>query len=257
MTGNRRLSIILPSYNDSLIERAIRSIRGFDDIRAVRIVVIDGGSSEETKRLIRACLSSEDIFISERDKGIFDALNKGLDACDTEFIGYLGSDDMFTGDVPASRVLRALAECDLMVANAAFFRNGYVTRKTYSLPARLGLVKLGLHNPHFATFGRASVLKSERFNVGLRGSDIEYFLKIFSKRPRVTTLNEVATLQEEGGFSNRSVVAILRTNFELASVHARYTNWLLGPMAVIVKLAYKLLSKAYFRLFRVRIATSL
>ena len=84
-----------------------------------------------------------------------------------------------------------------MVANAAFFRNGYVTRKTYSLPARLGLVKLGLHNPHFATFGRASVLKSERFNVGLRGSDIEYFLKIFSKRPRVTTLNEVATLQEQ------------------------------------------------------------
>jgi len=253
MILNKRLSIILPSYNDSRIERAIRSIRHFDDIETVRIVVIDGGSTEEIKQLIRGCLSSEDIFISEQDKGIFDAFNKGLDVCDTEFIGWLGSDDMFTGNVPASQVVTALSKCDLFVANLWFFRNGYVTRMTPALPSRLGLTKFGLNNPHFATFGSATLLKSERFNLGLHGSDIEYFIKIFNKKPSVMTSNVIATLQEEGGFSNRSYVSILRTNLELIPLYAQYTNLLLGPIIVVTKLGFKVLLKVYYGIFRIRL----
>lgn len=251
--GNRRLSIIVPSYNDSRIGRAIRSIRRFDDIDTVRIVVVDGGSSVEIKQTIKGGLSSEDVFISESDKGIFDAFNKGLDACDTEFIGWLGSDDLFTGRVLASQVVTALAEHDLFVANVAFFRDGMVTRITYSLPARLGLVRYGPNNPHFATFGTASLLRSERFRVGMRGSDIEYFIKIFNKQPRVAALNVVATAQEEGGFSNRSTIDVLRTNFELIPVFARQTNWLIGPMAVSLKLACKVVSSVHCKLHRTRL----
>ena len=254
VTATKRLCIILPSYNDARIERAIRSIRNFDDIGVVRIVVIDGGSHDDIRELIRGCLSSDDIFISEPDEGIFDAMNKGLDACDTEYVGYLGSDDMFTGAVASSQVVAALREHDLVVANVAFFRDGYVTRITHALPSRLGLMKLGLHNPHFATFGRAALLKSERFRLDLRGSDIDYFVRVFEKRPQVATLNVVATLQEEGGFSNGSSFAILRTNLELISMYSSYTNWILGPVAVAVKLSYKSLSKAYYRIFRVPVA---
>ncbi len=47
MIGNKRLSIILPSYNDSRIERAIQSIRHFDDLKTVRIVVIDGDANAQ------------------------------------------------------------------------------------------------------------------------------------------------------------------------------------------------------------------
>jgi glycosyltransferase len=251
--GTRRLSIILPSYNDSRIRRAIASIRRFDDIETVRIVVVDGGSSLEVKQIIRDGLSSEDIFISESDKGIFDAFNKGLDACDTEFIGWLGSDDLFTGKVLANQVVAALGKYDLFVANVAFFRDGVVTRITYSLPSRLGLVRYGFNNPHFATFGTARLLKSERFRLGTRAADIEYFVKIFDRHPRVASLNVVATLQEEGGFSNRSKADILRSNFELIPVFSRHTNWLVGPMAVALKLASKTISSVHCRLVRTRL----
>ncbi len=250
MTGNKRLSIILLSYNDARIERAIQSIRRFDDIDTVQIVVIDGGSSDELKQRIRDRLASDDVFISEPDNGIFDALNKGLDASETEFIGWLGSDDMFTGQVLASQVVAALEQCDLFVAKLNYFRNGYVTRVVHALPSRLGLVKFGLNNPHFATFGSADLLRSERFNLEMRGSDIEYFIKIFNKKPCVATTDAVATLQEEGGFSNTSYLGILRTNLELISLHAHYTNWLLGPLIVISKLGFKLFSKVYYKVFR-------
>ena len=105
----------------------------------------------------------------------------------------------------------------------------------------------------FATFGSASLLKSERFKVGLRGSDIEYFIRIFNRKPRVTSLSVTAVLQEEGGFSNSSIADILRTNLELISIYTHYTNWLLGPMAVMIKLSYKFSSKAYRWVFREQI----
>lgn len=248
MTQNKRLSIILPSYNDSRIERAIQSVRYFDDIGTAKIVIIDGNSSDQIKQLIRKNLSSEDIFISEPDKGIFDALNKGLDACDTEFIGWLGSDDMYTGKVLASQVVAALESNDLFIANVDFFHDGYVTRRTHALPSKLGFTKLGLHNPHYATFGAAKLLKSERFTLGLRGSDIEYFIKIFNKKPRVASVNTTATFQEEGGYSNDSYLNILRTNLELLSSFG-----LLGPVAIMIKLFYKSIFKIYYKIYRVRI----
>ena len=168
--------------------------------------------------------------------------------CNTEFIGWLGSDDLFTGKVLASRVVSALEKYDLFMANVNFFNNGYVSRTTHALPSRLGLTKLGLHNPHYGTFGSAALLKSERFRLGLRGSDIEYFIKIFNKKPRVTSLNVVVTLQEEGGFSNSSYVDILRSNIELISLFGP-----LGPISIMIKLSYKLFSKVYYKIFRVRL----
>src|ERR1017187_3672347 len=109
MIEAKRISIIVASYNDPRIVGAIRSIRHFDDMDTVKIVVIDGGSAPDVQRLIKESLTEDDIFVSERDRGIFDALNKGLDACDTEFIGWLGSDDVFTGSIKASAVVSALS----------------------------------------------------------------------------------------------------------------------------------------------------
>ena len=78
------------------------------------------------------------------------------------------------------------------------------------------------------TFGTASLLKSERFEVDLAVADAEYFLKIFERRPtRSRDLNVVATLQGEGGFSTRSRRTILRLNLQLIRVYSRQcrTGW--------------------------------
>ena len=134
MTCRKSLSIILPSFNDFRILRAIESIRRFDDINAVKILIIDGGSAPEIIKSVKLLLKEADVFISEPDEGIFDALNKGLRICDSEFIGWLGSDDMFTGLVLSSEVIGILKKYDLLVADLYFFNNGYVTRKTSAWP---------------------------------------------------------------------------------------------------------------------------
>ena len=251
MENSRQISIILLSYNDIRVLRAIESIRLFDDLDTVVILVVDGGSSEDIIVAIKNKLNADDVLVTERDRGIFDALNKGLELCQTDYLGWLGSDDCFSGMVLSSDVVASLIRNDLFVANLHYFHNGYVTRVTHSLPSKIGLVRYGLNNPHFATFGRAELLKSERFDLDLRGSDIDYFLRIFARNPRVATTASVATLQEEGGFSNKSSAGIIRTNLELIPLYASYTNWIIAPVLVITKLVFKLILKIYYRTIRI------
>lgn len=249
----KRLSIILASYNDARIERAIKSVRYFDDIGTVRLVVIDGGSRSDVIDVIRPLLTPDDIFISEPDRGIFDALNKGLDNCSTEFIGWLGSDDLFTGCVRASEVVAALESHDIFIADLAFFRGSQIRRVMYAKPCRYGLVNYGVHNPHYATFGRACVLKRERFDLTLMGSDIIYFNRIFDAKPSVATVGKVVILQYDGGYSNLSSRKIMQINWQLVKFYAKHRNPFIALLYLLIKMSYKIALKLRFTLFPVSV----
>ena len=150
---NRPITIILASYNDVRILRAIKSIRDFDDGDLVSILVIDGGSDSNTVELIAAEMTDTDHLISEKDEGIFDGLNKGLEACNSEIIGWLGADDFFSGNVLATEVMSVLQNTDIFVGSIYFFKDDIVTRKTSSLHCKYEAARLlGFHNPHYATF---------------------------------------------------------------------------------------------------------
>ena len=253
MTSGRRLSIILPSYKDGRIARAIRSIRAFDDTGVVRIVVIDGGSDAVLLEAIRTALTDDDAMVTEPDKGIFDALNKGLALCNTDFIGWLGSDDLFTGRLKASEVVRELELHELFLANMIHFRGEYVTRVTYARPAAAGLVKYGFNNPHFSTFGRASVFKSEKFLLGMRASDIEYFLRVFARRRDISWSPTIAVASEEGGYSSESYSLVLGSNMRLVAVYAVHIGAVIAFLSVLFKLVVKSCAALVYRLLRLRV----
>ncbi len=91
-----RLSIIIPSFQDARILNTIRSVQRFDDLGCVEIIVVDGGSDGALLARCKALLTDKDTLISEPDKGIFDAFNKGLRVVAGDCIGWLGSDDIFS-----------------------------------------------------------------------------------------------------------------------------------------------------------------
>lgn len=250
MPTDKQITIILPSFRDPRLLEAIASIRAFDDIGTVKLAVIDGGSEPALVEAIGQVLTPDDVLISERDRGIFDALNKGLDHSDTPYIGWLGADDLFTGEIKASDVVRALTDSDLFVASAYVVRGDWIRRKTHARPSALGLAKVGLHNPHYSTFGRSSLLKSERFDVDLLSADIEYFLKLFAKNPRVAASDKVLLIAAEGGFSTGSWAKAFRINRSVYDVYARRSNPVVAFVGIGVKTGYKMLSVLRYRLFK-------
>ena len=64
----------------------------------IEYLVIDGGSNDKTTDIIKEYISDIDYFISEKDNGMYDALNKGILAAQGSYIGQLHSDDIFAND---------------------------------------------------------------------------------------------------------------------------------------------------------------
>jgi glycosyltransferase len=249
----RPITIIVPSFNDLRILRAIQSIHDFDDTSSVSILIIDGGSRTDITNSIRDELTSADILISEPDEGIFDGFNKGLDKAKSEIIGWLGSDDFFSSYIRSSDVIEALKDADLFVGNTKFFRNENITRQIFGYPSKFLLGRLlGLHNPHFSTFGRSELLKKHRFNITNRGADIEYFNKIFDECNKIQLTNKVITYMAVGGFSNGSIKAILKTNAGLVNSFGVF-----GSLSVISKLMFKILIAIYYKIRNEKMASDL
>lgn len=95
-----RFSIIIPTYNSApTIEKCIKSVLN-QTFKDFEILVMDGASSDTTMEIVRYQSDERIIFFSEKDKGVYDAMNKGIAKSRGEWIYFLGSDDaLFDADV--------------------------------------------------------------------------------------------------------------------------------------------------------------
>lgn len=100
------VSIITVCYNSAgTIERTIQSVVG-QSYKNIEYIVIDGGSTDGTVEIIRRYASCISHWVSERDSGIYDAMNKGIRASQGELIGIINSDDWYEPDAVA-RIVEA------------------------------------------------------------------------------------------------------------------------------------------------------
>ncbi len=91
-----KVSVITPSYNSAkFIEEVILSVKN-QDYKNIEHLVIDGGSTDETVTILKKYPHLK--WVSEPDKGIYDAMNKGVLMATGDWIIFLGADDVFFGE---------------------------------------------------------------------------------------------------------------------------------------------------------------
>ncbi len=98
MIDNLKVSIITPTYNCAgYIERCIQSVirQSYENIE---YVIIDGGSTDGTLDLVKKHSEHIDYFISEKDDGIFNAMNKGIKNSTGDVLFFLNADDRYCDD---------------------------------------------------------------------------------------------------------------------------------------------------------------
>jgi glycosyltransferase involved in cell wall biosynthesis len=92
------ITIITVVLNDEKnIENTIQSVLG-QKYKNIQYIIIDGNSKDQTKNLINKYINNINVFISENDKGIYDAFNKGLQKAKGDMIGFVNSGDTLTND---------------------------------------------------------------------------------------------------------------------------------------------------------------
>jgi len=101
-----KVSIITVVYNNrNFIETAIKSVLS-QTYKNIEYIVIDGGSKDGTKEIIEKFKDKISEFISEPDKGIYDAMNKGLKLATGDIVGILNSDDFYADKFVLEKVAK-------------------------------------------------------------------------------------------------------------------------------------------------------
>lgn len=231
-----KISIITAVYNRAdTIERAICSLKS-QDYPEVEHIVIDGGSTDGTLERLRASLEGNAILVSEPDRGMYDAINKGQNLATGDIVGLLHSDDFF----PSNDVLSDIAACfrhesvDAIYGDAAFFApqaTGKIVRRYSSArfaPSRLGW---GWMPAHTTLFLRRDVYrKFGGFKLDYRiAADFDFVCRIFrDEQLRARYIPKVLVHMQTGGLSTGGWRSTLTLNREVMRAcrenHIR-TNW--------------------------------
>jgi glycosyltransferase involved in cell wall biosynthesis len=205
------------------------------------LVVIDGASADETLSIVRSFPQECMIVISEPDRGIYDAMNKGFEQFTGDAIGFLNSDDRFHDHEALSEIARALDESDLVFGNIDFVEDhvlSRVVRKWRSSEYKRGAFREGWMAPHPTCYSRRAVVDAVGF-FDLRyrtAADYDWMLRAFELQDfRTRFLNRTLVNMQTGGNSTSGISAYVRGNIESLQARRKYLGAGLIDLALFAK----------------------
>lgn len=205
----KKFSIITVCRNEEASIRATCESIVSQKYQNFEWVVIDGASTDGTLKILNEYSGAIHHLVSEPDKGIYNAMNKGAKRATGEYLIFMNGGDRFA----SSDVLDAVAQCpvsDLIVGELEFADDGGVRK----FPSQLnsGYLRRNML-PHQATFFRRSIFKrfgyfDESFKIA---GDYEFFVRIIKKnKVSYHSILKVLAVFSEGGMSSSSYQRALR-----------------------------------------------
>jgi glycosyltransferase involved in cell wall biosynthesis len=216
-----KISIITATYNSAAtVGDTLDCIRK-QDHPDVEHILVDGASSDGTREIV-SNFPHVAKWISEKDKGIYDAMNKGIRLATGDVIGILNSDDIYTHSSVLSTVAHAFADPGVMTAYADLQyvqsdNTEKVLRTWRAGSFRKSNFYYGWMPPHPTFFVRKEVYSEKGlFDTSLRSAaDYEIMLRILLRHGLSTVyIPGVMVKMRAGGMSNASLGNRLRANKE-------------------------------------------
>ena len=220
-----KISIITVALNsEKTIKDTIKSVI-FQSYRSIEYIVIDGGSTDRTIDVIKKYKSDIDIFISEPDAGIYDALNKGIKLATGEIIAVLHSDDLFYDEFVVSDMVNKMTDSvaelcfsDLIIVDHSGEK---ILRYYMAHYYKQWLFRIGWLPPHPTCFIKKSLFDefgpySTKYEVA---GDFDFLVRIFYGREiNWTYVNRIMVKMRYGGASNSGWKSKKRNAQEISQV---------------------------------------
>ncbi len=215
-----KVSIITVAFNSELtIKDTIDSVK-IQDYNNIEYVIVDGLSKDNTINIINE--HHKGVLLSEKDKGIYDAMNKGIELASGDIIGILNSDDFYPDSKVISEVVEVFkkSNCQAVYADLVYVDEKVTTkiiRNWVSGKFNKNSFLFGWMPPHPTLFLRKEVYqKCGKFNLSLKSAaDYELILRMLYKNQiSVAYLPRVTVHMRAGGQSNKSIMNRLKANKE-------------------------------------------
>ena len=247
MVTNPLVTVITVCYNSAnSLERALKSV-AMQSWPKVEHIVIDGGSTDDTLSILERYQNHLAHVVSEPDKGIYDAMNKGLDRATGDIVCFLNADDQYASSHVLSLVAKQMQahELDALLGDVAFFHSTDPTRMVRRYrsdrftPGRLAWGWMPAHPALF--LNKSVVQRVGRFKAEYRiAGDFDYIARAFyGHNLRYQHLPEVLVHMQTGGASTagwRSKVLLNQEVLRSSRENGISTNLLKIPSKYPMKL---------------------
>lgn len=226
--------------------RSVAAQRGVE----VEHVVIDGGSTDGTLDVV-ATFPHVALIVSEPDKGIYDAMNKGVARATGDAVGFLNADDYFLRDDALRLVAEGLTDVDavvgdLVIVDGAGKEGGKErVRRFYSSRGfRPWMLRMGHMPPHPTLYVKRAIFEEiGAFDDSYRiAGDFDFTVRLLLQRRQTRWRRVARTLVafRNGGASTRDMAAKVRMNREISrSLKAKGLS--LTPLALYARYPFKAL----------------
>mgnify|MGYP006105608339 CR=1 FL=1 len=236
-----KISIITPTFNSQkTINENINSIL-IQNYKNWEQIIIDNLSTDNTLSIIKKFNNHKIKIISEKDKGIFDAINKGILNSTGEIISILHSDDFFFNKDALTNVVNNFLnpEINAVYGNLLYVKKSNrdkILRYWQSNNFKKGLFFRGWSPPHPSFFVKKKVY--EKFgNYQLKfgnSSDFELMFRLLEKNQVSSKyINKVLVTMRYGGASNKNLLNIIKQNLTILKILGIEKNYI-----KIIKLIY-------------------
>lgn len=210
---NEIVNIITVTYNaNAIVGKTLDSIIG-QDYENKRLIIVDGGSADGTLEVLNKYRNSFYAYISEKDSGIYNAMNKGVRMADDGWILFMNAGDSFATNHSLSDMFLAkdIEEYDVIYGNAFY---GYTWGRIFKKSKEITCIAdfdNGLPFCHQSSAVRRQWLLKYPFDESFRiVADFNFFRTIYEKGASFRYVDSVVAEYEVGGYSANSYVRLFK-----------------------------------------------
>lgn len=229
------ISIVTVTYNAAdTLEKTINSVI-CQKYKNIEYIIIDGDSKDGTVDIIKKYAKYIDMWSSEPDNGIYDAMNKGIEKANGDFIGFLNADDWYEADAIAKvvDVLQQRPTLEFIYGDI----NVYGEQFLYVHHGNVGNNYIGDAIPHPSCFIKSSILKQNNFDLKYHiAADYELVARLIKElNIKKAYCNITLANYRIGGVSSRFIKARL----EVFRINLKYFGLFYSFKIALRDIAYK------------------
>lgn len=222
------ISVITVVYNGaSTLKKTIESVIKQNYLN-IEYIIIDGGSTDNTVQIVEEYSHQINFWISEKDSGIYDAMNKGIRVAKGDWIYFLNADDEIYSPNTFSEIFNNSNINSYDIIYGDLICENSLGEKFLAAAEKLSSLKYRMAFGHSACFVKSSILKNNLFSRDYRiAADYDLFLKLYLKKEfKFHYVRKIVGMFNQGGISTTNTEVVQREHINIIKSNVkRFSNY--------------------------------
>ncbi len=236
-----KVSIITVSYNaGKYIERTIKSVVA-QTYPNIEYVIIDGASKDNTLQIVQQYEKQISLLVSEPDKSLYDAMNKGLARATGDYVVFMNAGDMIRQSDSLSEAMKGANGADLVYARAVYVNEAGEQREWHKKtppPSELNAKSFmsGMVICHQCMIVKRSIAPQYTLGVWKVSSDIDWSIRVMKNVKTAHFWDGVFCNFLEGGLSGTNRYKAVKERFDISVLHFGWLSAVLAQIRIMFQI---------------------